>query len=102
MLCRVMARPRKNIDLAAVFAPDYAPAVKPVAVVKPEPEPVVAVEPKVEEAPTIPVREPLTFAQWLLTNEGKDCSDPRLPTDRVRLAADLIDRLQKAWNTSRA
>lgn len=87
-----MARPRKNIDLAAVFAPDYAPAVKP------EPEPVVAVEPKVEEAPTIPVREPLTFAQWLLTNEGKDCSDPRLPTDRVRLAADLIDRLQKAWN----
>jgi hypothetical protein len=45
---------------------------------------------------------PRTFLQWLDSPEGRDCANPRLPTDYTRLSVELEDRLRRAYEAGGA
>lgn len=42
----------------------------------------------------------LTFESWIRTKEGIDCTNPWIPTDRIRLVSELENRLRRAWVAS--
>lgn len=115
-LARHAARREAGALAAGAAAPTTAPYITPPD--PPAPEPVVVPDPVAVPAvgtlalnnataaqanemsaaqPLGPPPPQLAFGQWLRSREGVDASDTRMSTDRVRMGAELEDRLRIAW-----
>jgi hypothetical protein len=78
--------------------------------VAPKPTSKISTSPETPEIVTTPAQEPTplvtkerrTFRQWLDSPEGRDCANPRLPTDYTRLSVELEDRLRRAFEAGGA
>ena len=77
-------------------------APKPTSKISTSPETPEIVTTPAQETPPLVTKERRTFRQWLDSPEGRDCANPRLPTDYTRLSVELEDRLRRAFEAGGA
>jgi len=65
-------------------------------------EPTPLVTTSAQEPTPLVTKERRTFRQWLDSPDGRDCANPRLPSDYTRLSVELEDRLRRAYEAGGA